>query len=269
MNTKLRFFLGLTTICISIPALAQITFYEGEHFHGRSFSTNKQVNNFDRIGFNDRASSVVIDRGAWEVCEDAGLHGHCMVLRVGSYDSLRGMGLENRISSVRPVADSGRFDNEAPAPLSAPNYEYRRRPDERIFEARVTSVRAVLGTPDRRCWVERQRVSEPARNESNVGGSIAGAIIGGVLGHQVGGGNGRDIATAGGAVAGAVLGSKVGQDNGGTTYDRDIRHCENTDSGKPEYWDVTYEFRGIEHHVQMTAPPGATIAVNRNGDPRQ
>jgi uncharacterized protein YcfJ len=37
---------------------------------------------------------------------------------------------------------------------------------------------------------------------------------------------------------------------------------------KPDYWDVTYTFRGQEHHVQMVTPPGRTITVNRLGEPR-
>ena len=40
-------------------------------------------------------------------------------------------------------------------------------------------------------------------------------------------------------------------------------------SGPPDHWDVTYDFRGIEHRLQMSAPPGPTIAVNGNGEPRQ
>jgi hypothetical protein len=31
---------------------------------------------------------------------------------------------------------------------------------------------------------------------------------------------------------------------------------------------VTYEFQGVEHRVQMNAPPGPTILVNRDGEPR-
>jgi hypothetical protein len=31
---------------------------------------------------------------------------------------------------------------------------------------------------------------------------------------------------------------------------------------------VTYEFRGVEHHAQMSSPPGQTITVNQNGEPR-
>jgi hypothetical protein len=50
--------------------------------------------------------------------------------------------------------------------------------------------------------------------------------------------------------------------------DRDVRRCETTASAKPAYWDVVYNYRGVDHHVQMSAAPGPTIAVNRNGEPR-
>jgi uncharacterized protein YcfJ len=235
------------------------------------FTTDKPVANFERFGFNDRSSSVVVDRGRWEVCEDARFEGRCVVLRPGSYDSLRGLGMENRISSVRPVDERQRYNNEVPAPLAAPNYEYRQRPSERIFEAPVTSVHAVMGPPNQRCWVERQQVVEPARNNPNVGNALLGAVIGGVLGHQVGGGTGKDIATGAGAVAGAAIGANSGSNGttSGAVYDRDVRRCETAASGPPQYWDVTYNYRGLEHRVQMSAPPGPTIAVNQNGEPRQ
>ncbi len=116
--------------------------------------------------------------------------------------------------------------------------------------------------------MEREQVGDAGRGDRNVGGAVLGAIIGGVLGHQVGGGRGQDVATAGGAVAGAVIGSNAGRDGGGT-YSRDVRRCENVANATPEYWDVTYEFRGVEHRVQMSAPPGRTISVNNQGLPRQ
>ena len=272
MNSKLRSALAASAVLMATQASAAITFYEGEGFRGRAFTTDKQVHNFARFGFNDRASSVVVDRGRWEVCDDAGFHGHCVVLRRGSYDSLRSMGLNNRVSSVRPVSEHARHVNEAPAPVAVvPTYEYRRRPEERVYEANVTSVRAIVGPPERRCWVERQEVVEPPRaSEPNVGGAIVGGIIGGVLGHQVGGGRGKDVATAGGAVAGAAIGANVGRETTpGTVQARDVQRCERGASGPPQYWDVTYHFRGVEHHAQMTAPPGPTIFVNGNGVPRQ
>jgi uncharacterized protein YcfJ len=269
MNWKLKTAMGVAAIVFAAQAAAQITFYENEGFRGRAFTTNKQVGNFARQGFNDRASSVVVDRGRWEVCEDARFEGRCVVLRRGSYDSLRGMGMDSRISSVRPVSSGARPENEAPAPLAAPNYEYRQRPSERIYEAPVTSVRAVVGPPEQRCWVERQQAVEGRRDEPNVGGAILGGIIGGVLGHQVGSGRGKDVATAGGAVAGAAIGANAGRGDGGATYDRDVQRCTTGPSGPPQYWDVTYNFRGVEHRVQMSAPPGQTIAVNGSGEPRQ
>ena len=266
-NKPLKIVLVAAGLTLGAQAMAQITLYEGEGWHGRAFTTSQPVRDFSRNGFNDRASSVVVDHGRWEVCEDAGFGGHCMVLRPGSYETLRGMGLNNQISSVRPVRGRGRYDNEAPEPLPQATYEYRRRPNERIVEVPITSARAVVGTPEQRCWVERQQVNEPSR--ANPGGVIAGALIGGILGHQVGGGTGRDVATAGGAIAGAAIGNNVANNGAGNSYTRDVRRCENVTNTTPEYWDVTYNYRGLEHRVQMTSPPGSTIAINsRNGEPR-
>ncbi|HEY0914341.1 MAG TPA: glycine zipper 2TM domain-containing protein [Solimonas sp.] len=46
-------------------------------------------------------------------------------------------------------------------------------------------------------------------------GAIGGAVAGGVLGHQIGGGRGQDIATAGGAVAGGMAGKRMAENSGG------------------------------------------------------
>src|SRR6266545_6875941 len=238
-------------LAVATQAAAQITFYEGEGFRGRAFTADKQIWNLERYGFNDRASSVVVGRGRWEVCEHARFEGSCVVLRRGSYDSLGSMGMNNRISSVRPVGRGAPAAYEAPPPQPAPAYEWRQRPNEQLYEVPVSSVRAVVGPPEQRCWVERQQVVED-RGGVNVPGAIVGGIIGGVLGHQIGGGRGRDVATAGGAVAGAAVGANVGR--GGQVYDRDVQHCANVPSSSAvQYWDVAYNFQGQEHHVQMSA----------------
>jgi uncharacterized protein YcfJ len=269
MNQILKIAVAAAALTLTSQAFAQVTFYENDGWRGRAFTANQPVRDFSRNGFNDRASSVVVDRGQWEVCEDSNFNGRCVILRKGSYESLRGMGLNDRISSVRPVKARNSYANEAPPPLPQPTYEYRRRPSERIIDVPVTSVRAVVGSPEQRCWVERQQVSEPSRG-SNAGGVIAGALIGGILGHQVGGGTGRDVATAGGAIAGAVVGNNVANNNNNSnTYARDVRRCENVSNPKPEYWDVTYNYRGQEHRVQMSTPPGNSIAVSsKTGEPR-
>ena len=33
-------------------------------------------------------------------------------------------------------------------------------------------------------------------------------------------------------------------------------------------WEVSYEFRGRGHRLQMSAPPGVTVTVNQRGEPR-
>lgn len=253
------------------PANAQITFYENEGLNGRSFTTERQINNLNRFGFNDRASSAVVVGEHWEVCEDVRFQGRCVVLRQGSYGSLRAMGLNDRVSSVRVLDDNARNNDRryAPAPVAAPEPvaapDFRPRRDERLFEAEVTSVRAVMGTPEQRCWVEPGQVSQ---SNNNVPGAIAGALLGGILGHQVGGGTGKDLATVGGVIAGAAIGSNV---NAGAPQaaTQDVRRCENVPNQRPQYWDVTYNFRGQDHRVQMTTPPGQTVTVNAQGEPRK
>jgi uncharacterized protein YcfJ len=268
MHTLIKGLVTGAALVLATQAVAQVTFYEGEGFHGQAFTADRPIADFDPYGFNDRASSAVVDRGTWQVCEDARFEGHCVILRPGHYASLGGMGMNRRISSVRPVEENARYEQQyAPQPPATVAYEYQKRPDERLYEANVRSVHAVVGPPEQRCWVERQQVVEENRG-ANVPGAIIGGIIGGVLGHQVGSGRGNDVATAAGAVGGAAIGANAGR--GGTTaYDRDVQRCENVPrSAQPDYWDVTYEFRGVEHRVQLTAPPGPTITVNGEGEPR-
>ena len=246
----------------------QITFFGREEFRGRTFSTGEAARDFDRFGFDDRASSAVVQGGRWELCEHPNFEGRCVVLRPGQYPDLRSMGLNNQLSSARPVHRDARYDDDRQDAPPAPVYDWRPRPRERLYEAQVTAVHAVYAEPQQRCWIERERVVRERRDEPSVGGAVVGGIIGGILGHQVGGGSGRDIATVGGAVAGVAIGSQVGRDRPGVAT-RDVQRCATAPSNeRPEYWDVTYRFRGIEHHMQTTSPPGETVTVNRDGEPR-
>jgi uncharacterized protein YcfJ len=267
MKPTIRMLFGGAAAIFSLAATAEVVFYDNEGFRGRAFTATGPLSNLERSGFNDRAASAVVSGGRWEVCTDANFGGECRILRSGSYESLNGMGLGDRISSVRP-AGGRRSENlvEAPPPLPAPNYEYRQRPSERLYEARVTSARAVYGANEQRCWVDRERVSEGGK--PNVGGAILGGIIGGVLGHQVGGGRGNDVATGIGAVGGAAIGANQGRSDG-RTYSQDVQRCsEVPGSSSLQYWDVEYVHNGQTHRVQMAQSPGPTVTVNRSGEPR-
>jgi uncharacterized protein YcfJ len=269
MNRKLQLALGAAGLAVAAAAAGQVTLYEGPAFRGQSFTADRPVWNLERLGFNDRASSAVVDNGQWQVCEDARFNGRCVVLQPGQYDSLRAMGLNNQISSVRPVDNAVSSYDNAPR-YAQGGYDHQRRDDERLFDARVTDVRAVVGPPEQRCWVERQDVVQD-NGSANVPGAIIGGVIGGVLGHQIGAGRGNTAATIGGAVAGAAIGGNVNRGQGGeNVYSQDVQRCANAPrDARPAYYDVTYDFRGMEHHVQMTSPPGPTITVNRDGEPRQ
>ena len=253
MRMSMRAMLGIAMIAGATQAAAQITLYEGEGFRGREFTADRSLPNLDRFGYNDRASSAVVNGGRWEACEHARFEGRCVVLEPGSYNSLSQLGLDNAISSVRALAGEG---------LSV----YRPRPSERLYQAQITSVHAVVGPPEERCWIEREQVVD--RGGANVPGAILGGIVGGVLGHQIGGGRGRDVATVGGAVAGTAIGANAGRD--GVVYDRDVRRCASVpDSGRIAYWDVGYFFAGQQHYAQLSeAPRGSTITVNEFGEPR-
>ncbi len=141
------------------------------------------------------------------------------------------MGMNDRMSSARPVSNGRQYDNPTPDPIAVPAYEYRRRPNEA-----VTSVRAVVGPPNERCWLEQERVVESGNSDRNVGGAIAEGVIG----------------------------SNVGR-NSGAAPERQVRRCETVASTVPAYWDVGYSFRGVEHHLQMTKAPGTTVEVNGKG----
>lgn len=120
MSTKiLKTTLGAFALACSGVAMADVTFYEHDNYAGRAFTVHDPIGDFHRIGFNDRASSVVVNGRPWEVCDDAGFRGHCFVLRSGSYPSLSSMGLNDRISSARETDRNGQIpDNRwAPAPL--------------------------------------------------------------------------------------------------------------------------------------------------------
>lgn len=93
------------------PAQAQLVLYENDGYNGRSFTSRGRTDNLADVGFNDRASSVVVRNGRWQLCTDANFRGQCITLSSGSYPSLREMGLNDNISSVREVNGFGGSGN--------------------------------------------------------------------------------------------------------------------------------------------------------------
>lgn len=264
MKTLVSTALGAALVLGALQASAQVTLYSQPGLRGQPYSINGTVPNLDRTDFNDRASSAVVQRGRWEVCEHADFRGRCVMLQPGQYPNLGAMGLNDRVSSIRRASRKPQYV-AAPPPTAQP-YPYYPQYGERLYQANVVAVRAVVGPPEQRCWIEREQV---VRNHGpNVPGAIIGGVLGGVLGHQIGSGSGNDIATALGAIGGAAVGANV-ERGGRQTYTQNVQRCASVPgSGRPEYWDVTYVFRGQTHRAQLGFAPGATLTVNRRGEPR-
>ena len=258
MDTTLKTALALAALTLAGHAWADVTFYEDADFGGRAVTATRSMTTFAPSGMDNRASSAIVRSDRWEACESPDFGGRCVVLKPGRYPSLAALGVDNRISSVRRVAQGETIADNRYAPPAEPYVDYGRRPGEKTWQVPVRTAHAVAGTPQQRCWTEYQE-----EHHANVPAGVAGALIGGILGHQVGGGTGRDIATVGGAVAGGYAGSRVN-----STERKPVQRCENA-AAKPAYWDVTYDFQGREHHVQLKHPPGKTITVNGNGEPRE
>lgn len=81
----------------------EIILYEQPGFQGRRMTLRGTTSDLDRTQFNDRAESVVVRDGVWEVCTDARFGGRCVRLQPGEYPNLQG-DLNHRISSAREVA---------------------------------------------------------------------------------------------------------------------------------------------------------------------
>lgn len=105
MHKLLQRLLFLGGLAAAVAAGAQMTFWDGPGFAGRTFTANQTIPNFADFGYNDRASSAVIRSGTWQVCSDANFNGECQTFGPGDYPSLA-WGLNNRISSGRRVHGS-------------------------------------------------------------------------------------------------------------------------------------------------------------------
>jgi hypothetical protein len=79
---------------------ARAQLFEGEGFGGQSVMMEQTLPNFDQSGFNDRARSLIVFSGTWQLCSDAFFQGDCRNYGPGRYDSLGGTNGQTR--SARP-----------------------------------------------------------------------------------------------------------------------------------------------------------------------
>jgi hypothetical protein len=121
-TSKLRAALALSLSFAAAAYGAEMTIFTGPNFSGADLTVRGEVANLDRSGFNDRAESVIVRSGRWEVCSDANFSGYCTVLGPGDYRLLEGP-LYRRVSSARELAPLA-YDDRRP-------YDDRRTYDDR------------------------------------------------------------------------------------------------------------------------------------------
>jgi uncharacterized protein YcfJ len=79
----------------------------------------------------------------------------------------------------------------------------------------------------------------PVERRNSGGGGAVGAILGAAIGNQIGGGHGREIATA----AGAVIGGQMGSQNDSTNIEMQTR-CSQQPTQIMVGEIITFEYRG-------------------------
>ena len=91
----------------------EIELYGQPGFRGRTMKLDRDAPTLEGTGFDDRASSVVVTSGTWQLCSDPGFAGTCRTFAPGRYADL-GYGMAKDVSSARVV----RGPRQAPAVLS-------------------------------------------------------------------------------------------------------------------------------------------------------
>ncbi len=83
------------------PNAASIELFSEPGFGGERVRLDRNVGNLERVDFNDRAASVRIFSGVWELCTEARFAGNCAVYRPGRYARMGG--LTRQVSSLRRI----------------------------------------------------------------------------------------------------------------------------------------------------------------------
>jgi uncharacterized protein YcfJ len=117
-----------------------------------------------------------------------------------------------------------------------------------------------------------QQVAVPRQNcvpgvvamqpQTSGGGGLLGGIAGAAIGSTIGGGSGTAAAMLLGTVGGALLGNHI-EANDIRAQQQAMPHCvtETTYENRTVAYNVTYEYAGRQHTVQMPYDPGPTVQL--------
>jgi uncharacterized protein YcfJ len=124
-----------------------------------------------------------------------------------------------------------------------------------------------VSTPREECRDEIVNQQRAVKDPQQIAGTVTGAVVGGLLGNQIGGGKGKKIATVGGAVAGGYAGNKIQEGMQERDTEQVVHQVCSMVYDKHEQKDgfnVIYRLDGREHSIHMKYDPGSKIPV-KNG----
>jgi uncharacterized protein YcfJ len=129
----------------------------------------------------------------------------------------------------------------------------------------VDPVRQAGSAAQRECHDEVVTRHVPVKDQHQIAGTAIGAVAGGLLGNQIGGGKGRTLATVAGAVGGGYAGHEIQERRQETnTTTSTVRKCNTVagaSSDKIVAYDVRYEYNGVTRSVRMDHDPGDRVEV--------
>ena len=238
-------------LALALPAGAgapTITVYEHIGFGGKSTTITGAVPRLD-AAWNDQASSLEIDGGAWELCRHYD-YVDCRVFDADSTD-LRAIGWNDAVSSLRPVviAPPPRRDppSSAPAAPAAARASTKKAAD---FAGQPAAVKGYLDyRKDDALVVEGQRlVVTPSTKFHGAGEARSPASI--PLGYQV---EGSGVRRADGAIALARLDAKP---NGQQMFESDVKQAT-------DQLEATWRAKG---EMLTAAPDGGVASMGKMRD---
>jgi uncharacterized protein YcfJ len=139
--------------------------------------------------------------------------------------------------------------------------------DNGVKYAKVVSVdpvRETVSNPKQVCHDETVTHTAPPKDQHRIAGTAIGAVAGGLLGHQVGGGKGRTLATVAGAVGGGYAGNRIQASRQHpqvtSSVERQCSTVSNT-SARIIGYDVRYVYNGVTRTVRKDHDPGDRVQI--------
>ncbi|GAB3037575.1 MULTISPECIES: glycine zipper 2TM domain-containing protein [Oleiagrimonas] len=131
----------------------------------------------------------------------------------------------------------------------------------------ATPIKKTTNHPRQVCHNETVTHHKPVKDSHQIAGTAIGAVAGGLLGNQVGGGKGKKLATVAGAVAGGYAGKKIQEKHQeDATYTTQEQKCQTVNDRKTTVvgYNVKYQLKdGTVHTTRMDHNPGDTVEIKQ------